>query len=221
MHILGQPINWGTSIYIGDRLYGSLLVWTVYVWAKVNVVLVGCASGKPLGRVSCQVTCKCYFERRLFSCFVMKFAVSVDATFSSTFPCVFFVSIIRSTQMVGWHILMSFLCPLCGQINKFWCQWNFIEIDMNFDKFLQQTVLGFHCYLHFIVALLRVSAWQKYTRVTVCNVTFLITCEWSACFLAGTGRIFKWTYIYWRSRTVSSSCEPLCYTYWRFCSSWQ
>jgi hypothetical protein len=54
----------------------------------------GCVSGKPRGTVSCQVTCKCQCEGRLFSCFVMKCAVSVDAscaTISSTYFLVYFV----------------------------------------------------------------------------------------------------------------------------------
>ena len=43
----------------------------------------------------------------------MKCAVSVDAssaTISSTFLCVFFLSVIRSTQMVRWPVLMSLMC---------------------------------------------------------------------------------------------------------------
>jgi len=94
-------------------------------------------------------------------------------------------------------------------------------MEVNFDQFLQQTVLVLHCYSHFIAALLIVSAWQKCTGVTLCNVTFLITCMWSVCFLLWTGRILRCRYIYQNSLPRSSSCQALCYTYWRFWSSWQ
>jgi len=33
--------------------------------------------------------------------------------------------------------------------------------------------------------------------------------------------MFSFSYSYYKSRAVSGSCQPLCYTYWRFCSSWQ
>jgi len=40
--------------------------------------------------------------------------------------CVDLFSIIRSMQMVRWHTVMFLLCPLCAQINKICCLWNFI-----------------------------------------------------------------------------------------------
>jgi len=33
--------------------------------------------------------------------------------------------------------------------------------------------------------------------------------------------MFSFRYIYQKSWPVSGYCQPLCYTYWRFCSSWQ
>jgi len=100
------------------------------------------------------------------------------------FSCVDLFSFIRSMQLEIWHILMLFLYPFCAQINMIFYQWNFIEIDTIFTVFFRQTVLGLHCYSHFTVPLLSISAWQKCTYVTLCNVTCLITCMWSVCFLS-------------------------------------
>jgi len=33
--------------------------------------------------------------------------------------------------------------------------------------------------------------------------------------------MFSFRYSYQKSWTVSGYCQPLCYTYWRSCSSWQ
>jgi len=89
-------------------------------------------------------------------------------------------------QLERWHTLMLFLYQFCAEINKIFYQWKFIEIDMNFALFFRQTVWGLCCHSHFTVALLSVRAWQKCTCVTLCNVTCLITCMWSVCFLSGT-----------------------------------
>jgi hypothetical protein len=83
------------------------------------------------------------------------------------------------------------------------------------DRFQFALLFTFYC------SVVRVSACQKYTCVTVCNVTCLITYMWSICFVLETGRILERTYTYWKSWAVSSSCQPLCYTYRSFCSSWQ
>jgi len=82
--------------------------------------------------------------------------------------------------------------------------WNGYEFWKIFaaDSFVFALLFTFYCS---IVD----SAWQKCTCITVCDVTILITCMWSVCFLFRTGRILKWTYTYWKSWAVSSSCQAL------------
>ena len=68
-----------SNIKLENILCVSLLVEMMFLWAKLNVEVCLVVFLLRLVALCSQIPCNCQFERMLFSCFVMKCAVSVGA----------------------------------------------------------------------------------------------------------------------------------------------